>query len=69
MEGESMLSSLIQGENGGLAELNIGMIGEDTSGGNLTSFEEVAIQFSGGSDIVACYCEGLVEYYDNLEGR
>jgi hypothetical protein len=67
LEGESMLNSLIQGESGAISELNIGMVGEDSSDGNQSSFEEIAIQFSGGTNIVACYCEGLTDYYDALD--
>ena len=66
LEGETLVNSFIAGSNSGVSQLNIGQMGYDTSGGNFSSFETIDIQFSGGTDIVGCYCEGMMELYNNL---
>lgn len=65
LEGETTLNSFIEGEKSKISELNIGSMGYDLSGGDMNNFEEVSYQFSGGFDIIGCWCPGMVEAYDN----
>lgn len=65
LEGETTLNSFIEGEKSKISELNIGSMGYDLSGGDMNNFEEMSYQFSGGFDIIGCWCPGMVEAYDN----
>ena len=64
LEGETTLNSFIEGEKSKISELNIGSLGYDLSGGEMSSFEEVNYQFSGGFDLIGCWCPGMAEAYD-----
>ena len=65
LEGETTLNSFLEGEKSKISELNVGSLGYDSSGGGMSSFEEMNYQFFGGLNLVGCWCPGMVEAYDN----
>ena len=70
-DGTVTYNSLIEGEKAKLTELFIGELGtvSEDSNGNITGYETVEgyVQVGASTDeIVACYCEGLIEFYANL---
>ena len=66
MEGEAWINSFLENEKSLISEMHIGIMGYDNSNGNLSDFVEVGIVFSGGQNMIGCYCEGLIDYYKGL---
>ena len=65
LAGEAKLNSFIEEEKALMSELRVGQMGvekEDFSG-----YDPVDVQFSNGTNIIACHCEGLIEYYNGLD--
>ena len=50
-----------------MSELQIGQMGVPTE--DFSDFTPIDIQLSDGLNVVACYCEGLIEFYNNLGGE
>ena len=65
MEGEATLNSFLISEKGLLSQVHVGQMGYDISG-ELSDFVTSNVIFSGGHEIVACYCEGLRDFYASL---
>jgi len=65
LEGGATINSFIEGEKSLISDLQVGQMGVLSS--DFTDFDEIDVQLQNGTNVISCYCSGLIDYYRSLD--